>query len=190
MHFNCQIKLPGKNYQARITWELPGKTDLWACSWRTVLVALIDVEIAQPSLKLAATPPSQDPEPQPWAEHLNSRHTYICLSPLLTRSVKPRYFSSRCLDFLSEGPWPYLFSIAVLNTVSKNVSGKKGFGLHFPGNSPLPTRRKSGQEPRAETRRKLQIGLFLTQSSTGIFIETRTTGQGMALPTVGWNLLH
>lgn len=34
------------------------------------------------------------------------------------------------------------------------------------------------------------LACFLTQSSADFFIEPRTTGQGMALPTVGWNLLH
>lgn len=34
------------------------------------------------------------------------------------------------------------------------------------------------------------LACFLTQAQQAFFIETRTTGQGMALPTVGWNLLQ
>ena len=78
--------------------------------------------------------------------------------------------------------------------------GKCVFGLHFPVThcSSLKEVRTGGQ-PRQESGGRnwcgghgavLLTGLYLMTCSACFFIEPRTISPGMALPTVGWILIH
>lgn len=98
-------------------------------------------------------------------------------------------FSSCCLDFTAMTDRVLVCFLLLWYTPwAKIPLGRKGLPYIFKQQSTIEGSR--GRNREQKPRRKLPIGLLSDLVLSRLFMETRTTGQEMALPIVGWALLH